>query len=77
MNRPTSDVQAFEAHASGADLDDLRACGRVGSCAEYLCNTVSHLEEFGIRDRNLWRLQELAAHEIEVVLRGEKSGGGR
>jgi cation transport protein ChaC len=25
---------------------------------------VSHLEEFGIRDRNLWRLQELVAEEI-------------
>ena len=25
MSRPTSDVQAFEAHASDADLDDLRA----------------------------------------------------
>jgi pimeloyl-ACP methyl ester carboxylesterase len=25
MNRPTSDVQAFEAHATDADLDDLRA----------------------------------------------------
>jgi cation transport protein ChaC len=42
-----------------------RACGSVGSCAEYLYNTVAHLEEFGIRDRNLWRLQELVAEEIE------------
>lgn len=25
MPRPTSDVQAFEAHATDADLDDLRA----------------------------------------------------
>lgn len=25
MSRPTSDVQAFEAHATDADLDDLRA----------------------------------------------------
>lgn len=42
-----------------------RACGSVGSCAEYLYNTVAHLEEYGIRDRNLWRLQELVAEEIE------------
>jgi len=42
-----------------------RACGSVGSCAEYLYNTVSHLEDHGIRDRNLWRLQELVAEEIE------------
>jgi cation transport protein ChaC len=41
-----------------------RACGHIGSGAEYLYNTVSHLEAFGIRDRNLWRLQELVADEI-------------
>lgn len=41
-----------------------RACGPVGSCAEYLFNTVSHLEAFGIHDRNLWRLQALVAAEI-------------
>jgi glutathione-specific gamma-glutamylcyclotransferase len=41
-----------------------RACGHRGSCAEYLYNTVVHLAEFGIRDRNLWRLQEMVASEI-------------
>lgn len=41
-----------------------RACGSGGSCAEYLYNTVSHLEALGIRDRNLWRLQQLVADEI-------------
>ncbi len=41
-----------------------RACGHVGSCASYLYNTVAKLEEFGIHDRNLWRLQELVAEEI-------------
>jgi cation transport protein ChaC len=41
-----------------------RACGHGGSCASYLYNTVSKLEEFGIQDRNLWRLQELVAAEI-------------
>ncbi|TIT03870.1 gamma-glutamylcyclotransferase [Mesorhizobium sp.] len=44
-----------------------RACGHVGSGAEYLYNTVSHLEAFGIRDRNLWRLQELVAKEIRSI----------
>ncbi|ESY32659.1 gamma-glutamylcyclotransferase [Mesorhizobium sp. LNJC391B00] len=44
-----------------------RACGHVGSGAEYLYNTVSHLEEFGIRDRNLWRLQQLVADEIRSI----------
>ncbi|SEH23962.1 gamma-glutamylcyclotransferase [Rhizobium sp. NFR12] len=44
-----------------------RACGHRGSCAEYLYNTVVHLAEFGIRDRNLWRLQEMVAREIEAI----------
>jgi cation transport protein ChaC len=40
------------------------ACGHWGSGAEYLRNTVAHLEERGIHDRNLWRLQELVAARI-------------
>ena len=41
-----------------------RACGHWGSCAEYLHNTVIHLAERGIHDRNLWRLQRLVAERI-------------
>lgn len=44
-----------------------RACGHRGSCAEYLYNTVVHLAEFGIRDRNLWRLQDMVAQEIHSL----------
>lgn len=40
------------------------ACGHGGSCAEYLHNTIVHLAEFGIHDRNLWRLQSLVAEKI-------------
>lgn len=39
-------------------------CGHWGSCAEYLLNTVVKLEEHGIRDRNLWRLQSLVAERL-------------
>lgn len=46
-----------------------RACGHAGSCAEYLFNTVAHLEEYGIHDRRLWRLQELVARKIEQLHR--------
>ncbi|MBP0616445.1 gamma-glutamylcyclotransferase [Jiella mangrovi] len=58
--------------ASGLPLEEVapilaRACGPVGSCAEYLHNTVKHLEEFGIRDRNLWELQKLVAEEIRAI----------
>jgi cation transport protein ChaC len=41
-----------------------RAAGHWGSAAQYLYNTVAKLEESGIRDRNLWALQELVAEEI-------------
>jgi cation transport protein ChaC len=41
-----------------------RAAGHWGSCAEYLHNTVLHLEALGIHDRNLWRLQALVAARI-------------
>jgi cation transport protein ChaC len=42
-----------------------RACGHWGSGAEYLFNTVQHLEDHGIHDRALWRLQRLVAEEID------------
>ncbi len=44
-----------------------RAVGHAGSCAEYLRNTVEHLEALGIRDRYLWRLQALVAAEIDAM----------
>lgn len=44
-----------------------RAAGHFGSGAEYLYNTVYHLEQFGIIDRNLWTLQRLVAREIEAA----------
>jgi cation transport protein ChaC len=40
------------------------AAGHWGSGADYLYQAVTHLDSFGIRDRNLWRLQELVAREI-------------
>ncbi|MGR3804492.1 MAG: gamma-glutamylcyclotransferase [Marinibacterium profundimaris] len=53
-------------------LDDqvhrlARAVGHAGSCAEYLFNTVSHLEELGIHDSYMWKLQALVADEIDAV----------
>lgn len=45
-----------------------RACGPRGSTAEYLRNTVLSLEEHGIHDRNLWKLQRLVAEEIDTGL---------
>ena len=42
-----------------------RAVGHKGSCAEYLYNTVDHLEAHGIHDRYLWKLQRMVAAEID------------
>ncbi len=41
-----------------------RAVGHGGSGAEYLFNTVLHLEQAGIHDSYLWQLQRLVADEI-------------
>jgi cation transport protein ChaC len=42
-----------------------RACGHWGSGADYLLNTVLHLQELGIHDDGLWHLQDRVAEEIE------------
>lgn len=47
-----------------------RGCGHLGSCAEYLLHTVAHLEELGIRDRNLWHLQALVAERLQGMPAG-------
>ena len=44
-----------------------RAVGHIGSSAEYLHNTVEHLEALGIRDRYLWTLQRMVAEEINAL----------
>ncbi len=59
-----------ERYISGLDDEALAdvlasACGFRGSMAEYLHATVAKLEELGIRDRHLWRLQALVAERIE------------
>ena len=47
-----------------------KACGHWGSGADYLRNTVEHLEAFGIRDSNLWVLQRLVASKIVAGVSG-------
>ena len=58
-------------HAGRLPLEEVadvlaRAAGHWGTCAEYLHNTVAHLEELGIHDRNLWGLQALVADRIRT-----------
>jgi glutathione-specific gamma-glutamylcyclotransferase len=42
------------------------AAGHWGSCAEYLRETVFRLEELGIHDRSLWRIQARVADRIKA-----------
>jgi cation transport protein ChaC len=41
-----------------------RAAGHWGSCADYLYQTITKLEEYGIHDTHLWKLQHMVAEEI-------------
>lgn len=52
---------------SEAEIADVlaKAVGSRGSMVEYLFNTVSHLEQLGIHDPHLWRLQELVAERLD------------
>lgn len=43
-----------------------RAVGKFGSMAEYVYATVRQLEELGLCDDRLWRIQELVAAQIEA-----------
>lgn len=73
MNRRS---ERYVAHLSQAELADVlaSAVGFRGSMADYLFSTVSKLEELGIHDATLWRLQELVAERIEAR-HGPISGG--
>jgi cation transport protein ChaC len=44
-----------------------RASGHIVSGAEYLLNTVTHLEAKGFHGNNLWRLQMLVAGRIDKL----------
>jgi cation transport protein ChaC len=68
MNRRSG---RYVAGLSDAALADVlaTACGFRGSMAEYLFSTVAMLESLGIRDRNLWLLQDLVADRIEAAHR--------
>jgi cation transport protein ChaC len=44
-----------------------KAAGPRGSMAEYLYQTVRHLEDMGVHDSHLWRLQELVAERLEAL----------
>ena len=66
MNRTSG---RYVSGLSDGEVADVLATaqGFRGSMAEYLFSTVAKLEELGIHDRHLWRLQELVADRIDAV----------
>lgn len=69
-----------ERYVGGLSLETVAdalatAAGPAGTMADYLCSTVHHLEELGIRDRQLWRLQELVSERIEAAARSRENAG--
>ena len=59
-------------YVAGLSEDDIagilcRAAGHWGSGAEYLLQTVDQLEQHGIRDANLWRLQRRVAQKLMAL----------
>jgi cation transport protein ChaC len=60
------DDRRYVGRLSAEDIADVlsKAAGHWGSCAEYLHETVVHLEKLGIHDQSLWHLQQLVAERI-------------
>ena len=61
--------RAAPTYVAGLSIEDTaaalaKACGHWGTGAEYLLNTVQHLEALGIHDRFLWQLQQRVAEKI-------------
>lgn len=46
-----------------------KAVGAWGSMAEYLMETVQHLEQMGIHDPHLWQMQSMVAERIDATFR--------
>lgn len=57
--------------ADDAVADALaRAVGMMGSMAEYVYLTAMHLEQLGLCDDRMWRMQEMIAERIELAFPG-------
>ena len=58
---------AYAGHLGDETIADAlaRSVGVIGSMAEYVYLTVRHLEQLGLCDERLWRMQEMVAERIE------------
>ena len=48
-----------------------QAVGMIGSMAQYVYLTVQHLEQLGLCDDRLWRMQEMVAERLERAFPGQ------
>jgi glutathione-specific gamma-glutamylcyclotransferase len=66
--------RSSKSYVSGLTSDEVAgmlatASGPAGTMAEYLAQTVEHLESDGIHDPYLWDLQERVAEKLETLPR--------
>lgn len=59
----------YAGHLSDEAVADAlaRSVGMVGSMAEYVYLTARHLEDLGLCDDRMWRMQEMIAERIELA----------
>ena len=65
-----TDARDFVLYRPGPAEDEVadiiaKAVGHLGSMADYLLDTVTHLEQAGIHDPHLRRMQALVAERLE------------
>ena len=66
----------YAGHLADEVLADAlaRAVGSIGSMAQYVYLTALHLEQLGLCDHRLWRMQEMIAERIEQAFPGRIPG---
>ena len=87
VTTPTGVVRAFSFTHPGRRIayaghlaDDVvadalaRSVGMLGSMAQYVYLTALHLEQLGLCDDRLWRMQEMVAERIELAFPGKLPG---
>lgn len=62
----------YAGHLSDEAVADslARAVGMLGSMAQYVYLTALHLEQLGLCDKRMWRMQEMIAERIELAFPG-------
>jgi cation transport protein ChaC len=63
---------AYAGHLADEAVADAlaRAVGTIGSMAQYVYLTALHLEQLGLCDDRMWRMQEMVAERIELAFPG-------